>query len=487
MDKKLFRTNCFYYLFLFLILFVFFSQVHPLLPFDTDDWKYCGAARPPYPSISQWNPTKVFPECFQPLVGLFAAYLVTPILGDYLTSLVVSHALVVALFIVGYFYSIQKLLEWKFKISSSSTLSIITVLVLLHFLVLITRSSSNDHLFYSPDVNCYYNYIIPNLLCASLGLWFMRNDIRTIKSYTSLGIVFFLTFLALFSNLYSTVIVIAIVGAKLLFALFECNKKEKRWLAEYIKCNLFYLVIIFVWLIVQLYEVNGNRASSYGAMLLPFGESLKTAITFFISIHYNKWFLAFSILILGGTLALCFIKERWNLFRGKKTPFIIILALFLSVSYLILLSSKVFPQYLLRSDVLFSYLFFYMLLVALCLGYLNAELKSFKLLYPFLIFFFFFILNTNENTFVDVQYPYGTNLQTCEKFDREAISQVQKAEAAGKDTVTIYVNDYKSSNNWPLMTHQGKYLGMALYKHGIIKRKVVTIFERKPATIITQP
>ena len=481
MFKKHICSSSVYYFSLFLVLLVFFSQVHPLLPFDTDDWKYSGLARLPYPTLSAWNPTKVFPECFQPLVGLFAAYIVTPLLGDYISALVVSHAIVVSLFITGYFYSIHKLLEWKFSISSVSIFFIVSILVLLHFLALVTRSSNNDHLFYSPDVNCYYNYIVPNMLCASIGLWLMRHDISVIKGTVRISILLFLTFLALFSNLYSTVILIAIVGAKLLLALFEADKKQQRWLSAYIRNNAFLLLVIFIWLFVQYYEANGSRATSYGAMLLPFGESLKQTITLFCSIHYNKWFLAFTIAAILFAITYRMIKERRMPFDARRMSATIILATFLTVIYIILLSSQVFPKYLLRSDVMFTYLFFYILSVGMCLGYLTSKLKHVRVFYPFLVFFFFFLMNTNENTFVDLQYPYGTDLQTCESFDRDVIRQVEDAELMGKDTVTILVHDYKTTSNWPLMPNQGKYVGLTLFKHGIIKRNVVTVFERESA------
>lgn len=486
MVNKIRYSYCLYYCFLFVIFFVFFSQVHPLLPFDTDDWKYAGLARPPYPTFSTWNPTKILPECLQPLAGLIAAYFVMPIIGDYITSLVVTHSVVISLFIIAYFYTIQELLTWKFKISSYSGFCIISIIVLLHFLVLKTRPSNNDHLFYSPDVNCYYNYIVPNVLCASVAMWLMRIDIKAIKSNVIRGFVCFLTFLALFSNLFSTIILAALIGSNLLFGLFECNKKERGWLTKYIKNNAFFLIIIFIWLIVQLFEANGNRASSYGAMLLPFSESLKKAIKFFVSSHFNKWFLAFTIIVILGAKTCNYFKDKQTIFHIGKISSISLFALFLTILYLILLCSQVFPQYLLRSDVMFTYFFFYLLIVALCLGYLTSKINIIKLFYPFLIFFFFFLLNINENTFIDLQYPYGTNIQTCEKFDRDIINQVKTADLLGKDSVIIYVHNYNDKTNWPLMPHQGKYVGLTLQKHGIIKRKIVTIFERMPAELDTK-
>ena len=485
MIKKIQYSYCLYYCFLFAIFFIFFSQVHPLLPFDTDDWKYAGLARVPYPTFSTWNPTKILPECLQPLVGMIAAYFITPILGDYITALVITHSVVISLFIILYFYSVQKLLTWKFKISPYSGFFIISIFVLLHFLVLKTRPSNNDHLFYSPDVNCYYNYIVPNMLCASIVMWLMRYDVKDNMSNTMRSAICFMTFLALFSNLFSTIILSAFIGAKLLIELFECNKEECGWLKKYIKKNTFFLIILFIWLIVQFFEANGSRASAYGAMLLPFNESLKMTIDFFVSSHYNKWFLAFTIIVIIGAKTYNCYKEKRKIYHIGKLSSISIFALFLTIVYLILLSSQVFPQYLLRSEVMFTYFFFYLLLFALCLGYLTSKINIIKIFLPFFIFFFFFLLNINENTFIDLQYPYGTNIQTCEKFDRDIINQVKTADLLGKDSVIIYVHNYKNNSNWPLILKQGKYVGITLHKHGIIKRNIVTKFELKPAKLDT--
>ena len=68
MRTKITGLNWTFYTLLFLLFFVFFSQCHPLVPFDSDDWINMGIARRAYPTLAYWNPTKVFPECFEPLV-----------------------------------------------------------------------------------------------------------------------------------------------------------------------------------------------------------------------------------------------------------------------------------------------------------------------------------------------------------------------------------------------------------------------------------
>ena len=47
---------------------------------------------------------------------------------------------------------------------------------MLHFLIFRTEETNNIYLFYANYVNCYYNYIIPDLLCASLVLYLLSKD-----------------------------------------------------------------------------------------------------------------------------------------------------------------------------------------------------------------------------------------------------------------------------------------------------------------------
>lgn len=467
----------FYNILIFIFFFVFFSQVHPLIPFDTDDWKYIGFERPPYPTINQWNPTKLLPECLQPLIGMFAAYFLTPIIGDYIYALVVTHAFVVSLFIIGYLYSVQRLVVWKFKIGPFSCICLITLFTLLHFIIL----NNNEHLFYSRDVNCYYNYLIPNMLCAGMVMWLIRHDIKNEKSMLVWSILGFATFLALFSNLYSTVILIAYIGAELLLNLWACNKKDAHWLWIYIKHNAFFLIVILVWLVAQFIESKGIRANAYGYMLLPLGESLqKTTLYFIDNLPFNKRVLVFLFAMILWAKIFHYFKENQRLFHIGRLQVVLVISFCLSLVYLILLSSRVFPAYLSKGDVIFSYIFFLLLLFALCLGYLTFKFRFIKPLYPFLLFFILIIFNNKVGNFKDIQHWNKTDPQTCLLFDHKVIELVKKADALGEDTVIIHVHNYNADSNWPLDLSAGQYIGQTLKKHGIIRSKIVTILERMP-------
>lgn len=481
--KNINIANGIFYTILFAIFFVFFSQIHPLLPFDTDDWLYSGFARPPYPSIYQWNPTKILPECLQPTIAMIAAYVVTPIIGDYLNALVVSHSIVISMFITIYLFSVQKLLEWRYKTSYRINFCIILVYTLLHFLILRISDSNNDYLWYSRDVNCYYNYLIPNMLNASLVLWLMRHDLRKITQSSNFCILLFITFLALFSNLYSTVILIAYVGSVLLLDLFDYKKGNGTWLKDYIKDHTFYLISIIIWIIVQWFEVNGNRANAYGYTDISLVETIKKTIKYLLLLRFNLWFIIITLGAIIGAKIYDYIKGEHRIWHIGKLNKIIILSFALSLTYLILLSSQVRPIYIIKSDVIISYVFFYLLLFVLAICFLCTKTNLAKTIMPLLIFFILVTINTKGNVFKDVQYWNGTDLYTCEKFDRDVIRQVQNADTQGLDSLVIYVHKYKDGLNWPQDFDHSEYIGLTLQKHGIIKKKITTIYEYLPAEL----
>ena len=477
MKIKIFESNWAFYIFLFLLFFVFFSQVHPLVPFNSDDWINMGMSRRAYPSFAFWNPTKVFPECFEPLVALFAAFFVKPLISDYLIALINTNAAVVSFFIIIYLFSFQKLLEHKFKIGKPGIFSIVVLFAILHFLILKTENSNNEYLWYSHDCNCYYHYTIPNLMCASLVMWLMRNSINSIHNRLTIGIIGFVSYLALCSNLYSTIILTAYLGSVLLIDVIQVDHKDPHWIIAFVKRHWYPLLFILLWFIIQLIEVNGRRATSYGHMDRPLLQEVELTFNYFLSISYNIKFIYFIIFITIGTISIYFLYEKKRMALIGKMPLVLLCSLILSTIYLILLSSRVVSTYILRGDVIFAYAFFLLLSIAFCICYLSVKVKYFIISIPVLIVFALFELNSSNNVFKDIQFEYGMNAQSCLTFDNDIIRRVCEADAQGKDTIIIQVPKFNDDDNWPLSIDLSKSLGATLYKHNITKRNITTLYE----------
>ena len=164
------RYDIFFALFVFIFFFIFYSVIHPLIPIDLDDWSYIIKNRILLPIWGAWNPVKIFPEFFYPLMSSIGAYVFYSLNIDYLQSQCIIHSIVVSLSITGYTLSFLHFIRRKFELSSSTVYMLSILFLMLHFLIFRTEETNNIYMFYANDVNCYYNYIIPDLLCSSLVL-----------------------------------------------------------------------------------------------------------------------------------------------------------------------------------------------------------------------------------------------------------------------------------------------------------------------------
>ncbi|MBQ3946791.1 MAG: hypothetical protein II670_14480 [Alphaproteobacteria bacterium] len=470
--------NWFYYAIVFVFFVFFFTRIHPIAPFDSDDWSNMILERPSFPSLDCWNPTKVFPERFEPFVSTIAGYLIVPLVGDYIGGLILANSIVVAFFIIIYLLFVHRYIITRFQLNPLICLALITIFILLHFLILRTAEECNEYLLYSNDSNCYYHYIMPNLLCASLVIWLMHHDIRIESHGRTIATLLVFIYLALCSNLYSVTILISYIGSVLLIDL-KTFSPSRSWLTSYIKRNAPFLIVIVLWVIIQWIESNGIRANCYGYLHKSFIRYLKETCKIFLTIRYNHWFLTFSILALVAAKLLKYRLKRYTRFwRISYHEWVVLLSLGLSIVYLILLSSRVNPTYVQRGDVIFEYAFFFLWMVIMALAYICTHFRQASWVAPLFILFLFFQSNTHGRTFKDVSEKYPPNIQCSIRLDQEIVTQIIDADAKGQDSVVINVPIYPYGENWPIMTprHHSQYYGIALYKHNRTKREITTIF-----------
>ncbi len=461
----------------FLSFVFYFGLIHPLVPFDTDDWINLTILRPIYPSLQCWNPTKVFPERLEPAVAMVAVRFIAPLIGDYTNALILANAITISFILTVYLYLVQRLLISRFRISRPCSFCIIVIFALVHFFILKIKEVGNDYLWYAEDCNCYYHYVASNLLNSCLVLWLMIHDVKTLTKGWRLIVLFIVTYFALCSNLYSTVILIAFVGASLLYNLFSFPKNSTKWLTSFIQQNAYFLIIVLLWLVVQLIEVNGIRANAYGHVDDSLSEYILLSIQNLLALRFNIGVIAFLALVLIGAKAYHTVAEHHPMIHIGKQQVILILAAFLSLLYLILLSSKVKPENMLKGQIVFSWIFFLLLLFILCLGYLCSRMKRIRCLLPLAILLVVFNVKNIRNEFLGVQCQWGTTEYECIEDNRDIINQVRYAEALGQDSVVIRVPKFDLKDNWPLAFDCGWAIGGTLRKHNVVRRHLRTSFE----------
>lgn len=491
MEKKVRILKVIYLFGIFFAIFIFFTRIHPLVIFDTDDWLGISYKRHPIPLWGDWNPTRVFPEVLMPLCGDIAAFFVYPLTGDYIRSFTLVNGAVVALFIVLYMHMFFELLYKKWKLPTFRAFAFSTVFLLLHFLVFRSSDTGNEYLFFAPNVTSYYYYVIPALLNCSLVLYLLRNDVlydgwRKLKSGTFTNhtvrnsILFLALYFALFSNLYQSVILAAFIGCQLLFELFNFMK-EKGNLKEFkevAKKNVFRLIFIFAWAIEQIFEVNGGRASSF-----PKGNFLQSVINVVKSMLnkvrlMNKLFLFGTLAIFLLTIAIVIYnhvkkssKEKTAYWRVYRQISILSVSEILIIVYLILLCSR--ADKMGKPDVWLSILFFVFLGLVLCGSYIFSKLRLLDILLPLVCCFLVFETRTSNRTFLDTKIG-GVDNTTCAAIDNDIVSQFIETEKNGESEMVLYVPEFDlgTHDNWPLWIYRGSWIAQTLYRHGVIDRPI---------------
>ena len=347
---------------IFLAMFVFFSQVHPIVLFDGDDWNVISDARVGLPKWGGWNPVKVLPETFFPVCGYIAAYVVAPIVGDYLNAFTICAAAIVGIFIAVYVVMFIMFAEKVLRLDKVPAIFFGAIFLLLHFAVYLKHNTQeNLYLFHTADADCVFNYVLPNLLNAALVLFMVRVDVTKKifdrADWRSVGL-FFALYLAIFSNVLSSCILAIFVGVELLSRI-DLKNFSREAFRKFFAENLTLFVVIIFWLISLLFEANGGRAKSivheenFFALVSETAKCVIDSVLFGNRVSGLMIFAAVTSVIVfaGRTVS----EESKNLWRVLKKFW---LCLPLWTAYIILVAARSDMTYALRPDVQFGFFVF---------------------------------------------------------------------------------------------------------------------------------
>lgn len=464
-----------WYTVIFLFFYIWFSQIHPLVVYDMDDWTYLAYVRSATPVWGDWNPAKVFPEVMMPFFSTLGRYLIYPLVGDYITALTITHALVVSGFVTLYFGCFAYLLKRIFSLSSVPAGLATILFAIFHFLVFRTQEYNNSYLFSSVDLNCYYNYVIPGLINASLVMYLLANHpfqahLQS-KSPWWQGIFFLMLYLTIFSNLTDSGILAAYAGSCVVISLWE-NRSHLR-LTSLLKQNSFSLGVLLAWFISAIFELSGGRAGSAAGGSLP--SSLRYALVslFQILFRCNRIFWVCVAVICIGSL----VRFFWARKKSPQPPkfllsfFLCLIAAAAQSIYTLLLCAAVAPSYIFRSEYLFAPFFFYLLLVCLGFGYLLNQFPRLSSVLPLILLLLVSQVNTRGKTFRE---PNMSNYsgKVCAEISRGILNQILEADQQGLEEMTLYlplyVSDPETMDNWPYSLVLVPRISAALYEHGLI-------------------
>lgn len=462
-----------FWLGLSITIFLFFFSAHPLFIFDTDDWTYITCSRHAVPAISYFNPGKVLPETLMPLVAQLGVSIVFPFMKDYIMSLAFAFAFVLTLFIVFYVFQFSKIVETKMNMSWTSTVFLVVIFVLFHWFVYNQGGERSKYFFYSGNVNCIFNYIIPFLVNSAIALRTIRQDgwaEPTEHSYKAPLIVLFL-YLAIFSNLFHSIILVSYAFSRLLIQIKDNKRLRLRGLEIQVD-----LGIVLLWLIVNFLEMFGGRARQVHDTKagFPIGQTFKRLMEALLELN-----IFFIICVIAAIAAgsVCFYKKRKSAEPGSADSFFIkilkncFLSFIFTIIYLLVVCTVVNPEYIGRSEILCSLLFWFMLAGFISCAYLISNHNVINLVLPLFVYVLLFETVVTRGRYMDVNVA---QLDTAyvKQFDDNLIAQVIEADKAGKEEIVIEIPVF-IDETWPLnMSYGGDRIATALYRHGITSNRI---------------
>lgn len=471
---------------IFFFIIIFFIQVHPIYPYDADDWTYLYRWRDAYPSIYQYNPTRLLPEILTPICGELAMVLVYPIVGDITISVCILTSFVLATIITCYILLFFRMLQKTFLLKPSDCLLLSLLFFAFHFFLFAKYNGENQHLFYSFDLCCHYNYTIPNILASCYVLLFITNkyEYYSLKNqYLKQGVFLLGIYLVIFSHLFESIILIAYLGVLLLFELPAVLKKKEK-IGELLLRYRLHISIIFIWLIALCFEANGRRAQDVEDISRqPFVEAIIDSSKKLIAVlvQQSNPFANVLLLIIFIVFGILFYKRRKEGNSFYQLFIVTIITAFVCCFYVILMAAKSYPYYILRLMTIYSVPFFILLAGFTCLAGIIHRKRWIISTIPYLLLLICCKMEHRGDTFQDVQtLLIKQNVQGIYKVtpdeiliqNNTIINTIIDADRRGEKEVSINVPKYDHVDNWPLAFYYGKRLGEFLYKYGIIDNRI---------------
>nr|WP_300818011.1 hypothetical protein [uncultured Acetatifactor sp.] len=455
---------------IFILSMLFFTKIHPIVIADTDDWYFAYKYRSALPLWEGWNPIRVFPEVFMPIVSMFGRFFINIFIKEYFLSLTYSYALAVSFVIAIFIYSLFGYLRGQ-NIDIKTSVILILFFVICHFWIFRTSIKSNEYMLGSIDASTYFFYVIPNLLnCIAVLLMQKLVDSKTLDTglCTKKSLYILLIYFCIFSNIWSSMILASYIGTTLLKDILTAIAQKVK-AKDFIKKQCLQIGIIIMWLASQIFELNGGRAKAIKSesYIETLQTTLKVAKKVIIRLN-NKFLMSMLIIVIIG-ITLTVLKKQWKLLRNIQSAGICCIIM---IIYLVLSCAMAGSKYLERTDVIYGCFFYGMIIILLCLYQIMTTVFPISSIMPLLLVIVALECNTDERTFRESNVQQ-LSPQICMDIDNDIMKQFLDAQDRGEAEIILYVPFFEeSSDNWPLAVYATETISEHFYKMGVTYYKI---------------
>ena len=456
---------------LFAFMLYLYVHVMPVVAWNDDDWTYLSQFRDMFPSLTRWNPARILPEVLHPLVGWAAAVLYA-LCGDYVASLVWSHALLLATGVTALGTALYLGLRGVLR-DAPLALFATAFFMALSFSLLKSRAAENIFLFHSDSLTLSTFYVLPNLINSVVvcGILFAHAAGTRLCRPDSLraGCCVLLLFLAQFSMTFSSALAATVAGWVLLRRLWlrpEASLPAK--ITAYARAGTFFDALlaatIAFWVFAAVLDMCGGRFSRIQHTHWDFAGAWQALAGVFAQINPATF-----VLVLVVVVAACIHFARkilgglWNEEDGRFFEMISICLL--SALTLLCLDLLISARTLIltgRISVVYNAVFCALLAVTLCASYLLRDMPYLKLVAPLLLALLFVECTNSEK-------PWARQNPVEHAIVGNWIQDVRTAQERGETRVTITV----PKTEWPHPKERfGTSLSQTLFAHGVTTRRM---------------
>ena len=456
-------------LLVFSFFFIFFFYLHPVSISDTDDWIFLTYHRDAYPIWGGWNPIRVFAEVTIPAISYVSAALFYPLIGNIFVSLSLGYAFSLTSAITCLAVAFYGMYRKKYSVYTAIAAAMFFLIC--HFWIFRTAYQDNDYMLRTADACTVFYYVIPNLLNAVLVLW-MELDSELVnwnsedKRYVKKSLFVLLVYFCIFSNIWAGMIIASYVGTRLLLSIRPLIQKQKK-LMDWLTDNIILMIMFAVWIVSQLFEINGGRADMVEKELSK--EIGLTIITMLRTArNMNRKFFAaiFAMLLIGIIVQ---IRERKK--AELKTTAFWGTCFFISCIYLILSCSKVGHEFAARPDVFYGLFFFGLMAVLVNAVYLSGKFQNTKVFIPLLLLIILNDCSSGGKTFRESNM-LNLSPRIINNINNDIVDQMMEAEDVGLSHVTIMVPVFDDEDNWPYAVYATDALGESMWKLHVIEQNI---------------
>lgn len=262
-------------------------------------------------------------------------------------------------------------------------------------------------------------------------------------------------------------ILAAYLGSVMIFHTIAAIRNKIRfqaWLSE----NSMLLLLIVMWLVSQLFELNGMRAVEI-AEDKPFeiGRTL-AFIPLVLKGMNHRYVFTIGILFVVGAAVLLRYRDK------EKMPAIYRwgLASILAFLYLILSCAKVGADYIRRPDVFYGLFFLCSILIILTGAVGINRFPAAKLILPLILVIILSDCNSPGRTWRYSNYM-GIDPRIINNINNDIVNQLKEAELEGKDSTTIYVPDFEVADNGLYSVRATEIIGETMWKLGVVNKNII--------------